>query len=123
MQASGIKLQPSGVESHNSLGVGERYHFFLRRIFNKVKTDTPKMSGKQALSLSINDTPGPDDLVPTLLFVGVMPRLPIKPHNLPDQVIRMKAMKQARYEAVKLVARSRFATAITSNVPAAADGH
>lgn len=120
---SGIKLQPSSVESHNALGVGERHHFFLRRIYNKVKTDTPRLSGRQALSLSIkaiNDTARPNGLVPTLLVLGVMPRLPIRPHNLPEQVLRMKAIKEARDEAVKLVAQTRLATAVASNAPAAA---
>lgn len=101
----------------------ERYHFFLRRIFIKDKTDTPKISAKLVLSVSIkaiNDTAGPNGLVPTLLGFSVMIPLSIRPQNLPDQVIRLKAMKEARDEAVKLVARSRLATAITSNVPAAA---
>ncbi len=34
--AVGTVAQTSGVESHNSLGPGERYHAPLRRIFNKI---------------------------------------------------------------------------------------
>lgn len=124
LHSSRIKLQPSGVESHNALGVWERYGFFLRHVFNKFRTDSSKLSGEQALSLAIkvfNDTAGPNVLVPTILVLGIMPRLPIKAHGLPDQVTRLKAMKDTRDEVVKLVARTRLAMASTSNVPAAAD--
>lgn len=33
----GIKVLFSGIESYNSLGVGERYHSYLRNIYHKVK--------------------------------------------------------------------------------------
>jgi hypothetical protein len=34
--SANIKLVQSGVEAHNSLGIGERYHDPLRRVFHKV---------------------------------------------------------------------------------------
>lgn len=37
LQADGIKQHSSSVEIHNSLGVGERYHSFLRRVCQKVR--------------------------------------------------------------------------------------
>lgn len=104
--------------------MGERYHSFLRRIFIKVKTVTSNLSAKQALPLSIkaiNDTAGPNGLIPTHLVFGVMPQIPIKSHNLPHQVAKVKAMKEARDEAVILVARTRLETETTSNVFAAAN--
>lgn len=52
-----------------------------------------------------------------------MPRIPIRPHNLPDQIPRMKAMKDAREEATRIIAQSRLTTAIASNVPGAADSN
>jgi hypothetical protein len=41
---SKIKLEQSGAEAHNSLGIGERYHGLLRRVYHKVKKDFPSMS-------------------------------------------------------------------------------
>lgn len=84
---SGIKFQPYGVESPNALGVGERYHTYLRTIANKVQAEKPHNSEKQALSLAVNaikDTAGPSGLVPTLLVFGIMPRIPVRPHQLSD---------------------------------------
>lgn len=72
-------MEYSGVESHNSLGSGERYHGPLRRIFNKIKYDNSKMKRELVLSLTlkaINDTMGPEGLVPTLLVLGALPRFP-----------------------------------------------
>lgn len=37
----GTDVQLSGVEIHNSIGVGERYHEPLRQVFDKVLTDHP----------------------------------------------------------------------------------
>ena len=35
LAAAGIQMEESGVESHNALGVGERYHSFLRQIYQR----------------------------------------------------------------------------------------
>lgn len=55
------------------------------------------------------------------LVFGVMPRLPINPRDLPDQIARSKAMKDAREEAVRINAQSRLVTAISTTVPHAVD--
>ena len=39
----GIKLKLSGIESHNALGSGERYHTPLRRIYYKVRDTVPNL--------------------------------------------------------------------------------
>ena len=80
LSLSGIKLELSPIESHNSLTVGERYHDPLRRIYRKVRHDFPTLSESLALSLAnkaMNDTMGPEGLVPTLLVFGIVPRLSI----------------------------------------------
>jgi transposase InsO family protein len=38
---AGITLRMSGVETQNSLGIGERMHGPLRRIYNKIRMDYP----------------------------------------------------------------------------------
>lgn len=116
-------MQSSGVELHNALGNGERYHAFLRKIYTKVRHDVPGLKKEDALVLAVkavNDTAGPAGLVPTLLVFGVMPRLPIHPKNLPDQRDWMNAMKLARAEMSRITANERMRTALSRNAPAAA---
>ena len=120
---AGIVLKLSGVESHNAINVGETYHEFLRRIFNKAIADNHQLSHEDLLVLStkaLNDTAGPNGLVPTLLVFGVLPRIPFAPAELPTQVQRMKAMVAARSEMSTLVARSKLKLALKSNALGAA---
>jgi hypothetical protein len=48
---AGIFLQISGVESHNSLGLGERMHEPLRRIYRKVSYDPPNSASRHAVEM------------------------------------------------------------------------
>ncbi len=75
----GIEMQLSGVERHNSIGSGERYHAPLRCVFDVVRKSYPKLNPEIALCLAvkgINDTIGPENLVPTPLVCGSMPSFP-----------------------------------------------
>ena len=119
----GIQLKISGVESHHSLGIGEKYHSPLRRIFLKVETSYPHLPKRVILKLSVkamNDTMGPNGLVPSLLVFGMLARFPIVNSSLPDQRDRMKAMQLARLEMETFVAEERITTAMKRNIPAAA---
>jgi hypothetical protein len=74
---SGVKLELSPIESHNSLSVGERYHDPLRRICRKVRHDFPTITEHLALSLAnkaMNDTVGPEGFVP----VGIDSWMPLE---------------------------------------------
>ena len=54
-----VNLQKTPVESHNSLGIGERYHKPLFDTYRKLKTDHPSMQRQLLLKLSVkamNDT-------------------------------------------------------------------
>jgi hypothetical protein len=122
-EGAGIILRSTGTESHNSLGVGERYHHPLRRIFEKISFDYQSLDQETALSIAtktMNDLAGPEGLVPSFLVFGVIPRwttsLPI-----PENAARLTAIQVARAEYEHLVARMRLATALSRNVPAAAD--
>ena len=102
---SGVKLRLSGVESHNSLGVGERYHHFLRRVIRKVRSPDSDISFNDALGLAMkamNDTAGPKGLVPSLRVIDVMPRTLLADFDyLPCQFQRMNVMQVARKEMSK----------------------
>lgn len=70
----------TGLESHNALGVGERYHSYRRRIFDKVRADAPNIKKILTLFITVricNDTAKIDVLSPTLLVFEIVSRLPI----------------------------------------------
>ncbi len=90
--AVGSIVQNSGVESHNSIGFGMRYHAPLRRIFNRNKHENTKIYSKIVLCIAVeamNDTMGPNGLVPSYLLFGCVPRFPSVDSKLPDQHSRM----------------------------------
>lgn len=117
-----VKMRESGVESHNALGAGERYHVFLRQIFSRVRAAHPGYARSKALSLdtwAMNHTAGISGLSPMLLVFGIHSHIPVQPINLPDQRKRRKAFVEARADMFKLVALARLATASRSPVPRA----
>lgn len=112
------------MESHNSLGVGEIYHSYLRRVYNKVRSENPTISEPHALQFAVkatNDTAGPSGLVPTLLVFGTLPRIPIAPKELPGNIDMVKSLHDARKEMSLVSIQSKLRTALGNNVPAAAD--
>ena len=116
----GTEIQFSGVESHHSLGAGERYHDPLRQVYLKIRHEYPSVKKETALRLAVkalNDTMGPEGLVPSLLVFGVLPRFPAVNTNLPDQVERMEALKEARAEAATITARLRVRKALLAKTP------
>ena len=93
----GTQMQFSGVESHHSLGPGERYHEPLRQVYLKIRHEFPSISKETCLRLAVkalNDTMGPEGLVPSLLVFGVLPRFPAVNTSLPDKIERMKSCKK-----------------------------
>jgi len=101
VHAAGTRHIESGAESHNSLGAGERYHAVLRNIYRRVKRDHPDVPPEVVLALTVsamNQTIRPHGLVPTLLVIGLIPRIPVSPLLLPAQLDCMRAADTARKE-------------------------
>ena len=74
----GIKVKIVPVEAHNSIGIVERYHGPIRRAYLIITTEIQGIDKDMALQMAfkaINDTAGPDGLVPTLLVYGTLPRM------------------------------------------------
>ena len=118
-QSSQIELRTTGVRSHNSFGAGETYHFLLRRIFNEAKMDHPELTKELVLSLSekaMNDTAGPDSLVPTLLVLSTILRSPSLNSESTAQKERLRALKTAGSEHRKAMAESRLRKALQKNL-------
>jgi hypothetical protein len=74
-----IEVEEIPVEAHHSIGKVERYHAPIRRAFEVITADLGnKISPDNALQMAVkavNDTAGPDGLVPTLLVFGTFPRI------------------------------------------------
>lgn len=122
-ETAGITLQLSGVESHNSIGLGERYHAPLRRFFNKIRYEAPKIRLSLALRLAqkvMNETMGAHGLVPSLCVFGVIPRFPAVQSDCPTHRARMIAIESARREMERITAELRVRQALISRVPPAA---
>ncbi len=120
-----IELVPTGTGSHNSLGAGEAYHAYLRRLYNKIHTDFPRIQDEVALAIAIkaiNDTTGPKGLCPTLLVFGILPQLPTPSRrDHPSQSDRFRAAALARKEYERIVHAERLRIAIRKQPPRAAD--
>ena len=120
-----IELVPTGTGSHNSLNAGESYHAYLRRLYNKVHRDYPRLSDHLTLAIAvkaINDTTGPKGLCPTLLVFGVLPQLPSPSRRThPTQLERFRAAAAARREYEIIVNDERLRIAARKQTPPAAN--
>ena len=73
-----IETKQMPVEAHNSIGLVKRYYMPLKRAYNillKELPDLPKEERLQMATKAVNDTAGPDGIVPTLLVFGAFPRI------------------------------------------------
>ena len=107
-----IELHHTGIESHNSLNIGETYHAYLRRIYLKVRRDHARVDDETVLAISIkalNDTIAPKGLCPTLLVFGVAPKPRIRLSKLsyPEQTMHFKAAQSARDEYERIATEER----------------
>lgn len=69
----------------------------------------------------MSNTSGPAGLVPTLLVFGIGTHTPICPVDLPAQKVRLEAMRRARDEMRRTIARARLRKALRMRVPRATD--
>ena len=123
-ESNGIQLRLSGVKAHSSLGIGEKLHGPLRRIYNKVVASHPTLPKQFCLRIAnkaMNDTIGENGLVPSRLVFGIIPRYPILNTDLPNQKERMEAIKLAQSEMNSIIAERRVLAALTKKIPPAAD--
>lgn len=77
---AGITVNQVPVEAHWSIGKVERYHAPLRRAYEIIRAETARSDVSEAACLqmavkAVNDSSGPDGLVPTLLVFGAYPRI------------------------------------------------
>ncbi|KAI0991423.1 hypothetical protein K3495_g16764, partial [Podosphaera aphanis] len=114
----GISTESVPVEAHNSIGIVERYHGPLKRAYLIIKEElssAANISKHMILQMAVkavNDTAGPDGLVPTLLVFGAYPRMTKLDPPAPDIVTRANAVHKAMEEVSKLRLNRQIAQAL-----------
>jgi hypothetical protein len=66
----GIRTKAMPVKAHNSVGIVEQYHSLLQQIYQIIRVKLPRVDKDVILQIAfkaLNNTAGPDRLVPTLL--------------------------------------------------------
>ncbi|KAK1912598.1 hypothetical protein P3342_004534 [Pyrenophora teres f. teres] len=118
-----IDVHEVPVEAHQSIGKVERYHAAIRRAFEVISADigtstTTKDDILQMAVKAVNDTAGPEGLVPTLLVFGTYPRLSKTSPLSPSITARATAIRKAMAEVRKIKAKRQVNEALgTRNGP------
>jgi hypothetical protein len=120
----GTTVRTVPVEAHWSIGVVERYHGIIRRIYYIIRDELPSLTPQMMLQTAVkamNDTAGPDGLVPTLLVFGAYPRLVEYDPPAPSISQRAATLKKAIAEVRQLYAQRQVNDALnTRNGPSTA---
>jgi transposase InsO family protein len=122
----GIRCKQVPVEAHHSIGKVERYHAPLRRAFEILFAELSSImkidSILQMAVKAVNDTAGPDGLVPILLVFGTYPRINADSQPSPTMVKRAEAIQKAMKELRRLRAERQVNNALnTRNGPEVTD--
>ncbi len=84
----GIKVKIVPIEAYNSVGIIERYYSPIWRAYLIIIAEIPGINKNIVLQIAfkaINNTVGPNGLVPTLLVYGALPQM-VK-YNAPSPTI------------------------------------
>ncbi len=104
----GVLTKSVPVEAYNSIGLVKYYHGPLRRIYKIISEQLPDLNKNAALQISfkaLNDSAGPDGLVPTLLVFGVFLRIAELDAPSPTVLQRTAALQKAIEEVKRLRAK------------------
>lgn len=97
--AQRIELHSRALVSHNSIGVQEHFHGPLHPIFLKIKQNLPSLHPEVCIRYAfkaLNDTAGPNGLVPSSLVFGRLTSHPLLQPSLPTQAEITAVMQLAR---------------------------
>jgi hypothetical protein len=74
----GVSTKEVPVEAYNSISIVERYHSLIQRVYQIIVSEIPKLNKDIALQMAfkaINNSAGPDGLIPTLLVFRAYPKM------------------------------------------------
>ena len=103
------------------MSICDRYHPTIRRAFNRIRTDYPRVNKKVRLYIAtkaVTNKAGSEGITPTLLLFGATPKIALPNlENLQlDQKAIFKAMKAARKEMEAVTAQIRVKEALKHRV-------
>jgi hypothetical protein len=112
-----IEVKEVPVEAHNSVGLVERYHTPLRRAYEILREELKDEHVDREMILqmavkAVNDSAGPDGIVPTLLVFGSYPRMTEMDPPSPSIVKRAEAIRAATKEVRRLHAKRQVSDAL-----------
>ncbi|KAF8854919.1 hypothetical protein BDZ45DRAFT_758082 [Acephala macrosclerotiorum] len=112
-----IEIKEVPVEAHNSVEKVERYHAPLRRAYEIIRDELVREQIDKDIVLqmavkAVNDSAGPDGLVPTLLVFGAYPRMTSEDAPSPSVVKRAETIRAATKEVRRLHAERQIADAL-----------
>lgn len=110
-----IEIEQVPVEAHNAVGKVERYHTPLRRAYDIISSEITNASPESVLQMAIkavNDTAGPDGIIPTLLVFGAYPRMTYESPPSPSITQRAEAIRKAMNEVRHLHAKRQVSDAL-----------
>ena len=122
-----VELETAGTEAHSSLGIGERYHQPLRNTYRKLIHTYPSADKNLLLAFAVkgmNDTLGPEGLVPSALVFGEFPPAYTKtevPKARPSLSLRAEIANTARKEMNEHMAKLRVNRALKHKAASSTD--
>ncbi|KAI0994393.1 hypothetical protein K3495_g13789 [Podosphaera aphanis] len=114
----GITCKQIPIEAHWSIGKLERYHAPLRRAYEVINSELNAIVSQDAILQmafkAVNDTTGPNGLVPTLLVFGTYPRINNESPPSPSLLKRADAIQKAMKSLRKAQAKRQINDAINA---------
>ena len=113
-----VDVKEVPVEAHNSIGKVEQRHTPLRRTYDILQQElqgehVDKHAILQMAVKAVNDTAGPNGLVPTLLVFGAYPRITRSSAPSASMIKRAEAVRTAMAELRHLNAKRQIRDALT----------
>jgi hypothetical protein len=110
-----IDVKEVPVKAHNSIGKVERYYSLLRQAYKILSSELPSANKEAILQITVkavNDSAGPDGIVPTLLVFGAYPCMTRDFLPSPFITEQAKAIHKAMKEMRRLYAEQQVNNAL-----------
>jgi hypothetical protein len=110
-----IQVQEVPVEAYNSIGKIKRYHAPLQQVYEIIYDEFRDTNAEISLQIAvkaINDSAGPDGIIPILLVFGAYPRITENSILSPTITKRTKTIRKTTKEVRRFYARRQVTDAL-----------